>query len=174
MNKLITRPGVKALVIGAIMIAITLGSYLMKSTSGNLQYLAYAVLLGGIIISINIYGKELGYNATFGNYFAHGFKVAAIVTLIMVGYLVVFVQLYPDYKEEMISAAEATMRKEGLLTADQIKTNVEGARSGFMVYLIGGTVLFNLILGVISSLIGASLTRKNTNNFQQEINKTVA
>jgi hypothetical protein len=50
---------------------------------------------------------------------------------------------------------------------------IEISRKFFTTFLIAGTLVGYLIFGAIASLIGAAITKKNPNNFQQEIGQTV-
>ncbi len=52
----------------------------------SLQLIQYIILGGGLIWSCISYAKENNGNVTFGNTFAHGFKVTAAVTAIIAVY----------------------------------------------------------------------------------------
>src|SRR5512141_2449685 len=100
MDQKITTPLTKAIIIGLIIIAITMTTtFLNQKVNGPFQWLGYIVFLVGIIISITFYGKQIDHQSTFGNYFAHGFKVSAIITLIMIFYIVIFMSVFPEFKE---------------------------------------------------------------------------
>ncbi|MEO5647808.1 MAG: DUF4199 domain-containing protein [Chitinophagaceae bacterium] len=172
METAVTSPGSKALVIALIMIVLNIVFYLLGVRGDSpLQYVMYGVLLIGVIISINMFGKQIHYNATFGNYFAHGFKVSAIVTIIMIAYIVVFLFVFPEYKEKMIAEVEKKMRVKGKVSNEEITQGMAMWRKGFIVITIAGTLLANLVFGVIASLIGAAMTKKDKNNYQQDISK---
>jgi hypothetical protein len=47
-------------------------------------------------------------------------------------------------------------------------TAIEISRKFFMAFLIAGTLVGYLAFGAIASLIGAAVTKKNPNNFQQQ------
>lgn len=108
-----------------------------------------------------MYGKQIDYNATFGNYFAHGFKIAALVTAIMIIYIVIFVNLFPDVREKGMEAARKSIEEKGGLSQEQINQSMEFTKKFFMVFIIAGTLLGYLIFGAISALIGAAVTKKN-------------
>lgn len=63
------------------------------------------------------------------------------------------------------------MREDSKITEDQISQGISMMRKMFLVFLIGGTLLFNLLIGAIASLIGAATTKKDKQNYQQDINK---
>lgn len=151
----------KGLIIALIMIAVSIGIYFSgMDMNGPVKWLTYCILVIGIIVSIMQYGKQVDYNASFGNYFGHGFKIAATVTVIMIIYIVVFVLLFPEMKEKALDEASKAMSKQDM-PDDQKATAMEMIKKSFMLIMIGGTLLWNIILGLIASLIGAAVTKKN-------------
>ncbi len=162
MEQTVTTSTTKGIVISLILIVIALATYFLNmNTSSALQYISYAVFIIGIIWSINMYGKQIDHNSTFGNYFAHGFKIAAIVTVIMIVYIVIFVYLFPDVREKAMDAARTRMQSQGKMTQEQINQAINITKKFFMVFLIGATLLGYLIFGALASLIGAGITKKN-------------
>src|SRR5664279_2836023 len=106
MEQKITSTSTKGLVIGLILVILSLATYFANiEPNGPVQWFGYAVFIGGIIWSVYSYGKQIDYNATFGNYFAHGFKVAALVTAIMIIFFIVFIIVFPEFKEKALDKA---------------------------------------------------------------------
>ena len=162
MEQTVTTSTTKGIVISLILIVIALATYFLNmNTSSWLQYVSYAVFVIGIIWSINMYGQQIDHNSTFGNYFAHGFKIAAIVTVIMIVYIVIFVYLFPDIREKGMEAARKSMEAKGQMTQEQINTALGFTQKFFIVFLVAGTLLGYLIFGALASLIGAGITKKN-------------
>lgn len=171
MNQAITTPTTKGLLIGLVLVIIALITYFSGvKMNGGIQWLGYIVLLIGIVICIAQYGKQVDYKSTFGNYFAHGFKISAIVTIIMIIYVVVFILLFPEFKDKAMEEARKNMQSKNL-SEEQMDKAIEISRKFFVTFLIAGTLVGYLILGVIASLIGAAITKKNPNNFQQQIDQ---
>ncbi|HZI69041.1 MAG TPA: DUF4199 domain-containing protein [Hanamia sp.] len=161
MEQTVTTSTTKGIVISLILIVIALITYFLNlNTSSALQYISYLVYVIGIIWSINVYGKQIDHNSTFGNYFAHGFKIAALVTVIMIVYIVIFVMLFPDIREKALEAARSRMVSKGA-TQDQITQGLNITKKFFMVFIIAGTLIGYLIFGALASLIGAGITKKN-------------
>ena len=161
MQQKITTPIAKGLVIGLIMIMISTVIAVMGENSNTaLQWLVYLVFIGGIIWAISSYGKQVNYNSTFGNYFAHGFKISAIVTILMIIFLIIFMMLFPDFKEKAMAIARTDMASKNY-SAEDTERGIEIANKFFTPLLIGSALLTYLILGCIASLIGAAITKKN-------------
>ncbi|HXS57091.1 MAG TPA: DUF4199 domain-containing protein [Hanamia sp.] len=172
MEQPITTTSTKGVVIALILVVLALASYFLDmKANGPLQWLGYAVFIGGIIWSIMSYGKQINHNSTFGNYFAHGFKVAALVTAIMIIYVIAFIFIFPDFKEKAIDEARKSMEAKNNLTQEQITAGLDMTRKFFMVFLVGGTLLGYLFFGALASLIGAAVTKKEPNNFAGDINQ---
>lgn len=172
MEEKITSTTNKGLVIGLILIILALVMYFANvRMDGPVQWIGYAVFIGGIIWSVNTYGKQINYNSTFGNYFAHGFKVAAVVTVVMIIYIIIFSALFPDFKENALEEARKSMEAKNNLTPEQISQGLDITKKFFMVFLIGGTLIGYLIFGSIAALIGAGVTKKEPNKFVEDINQ---
>lgn len=172
MAQTVTTTSTKGSVIALILIVLALGSFLANiKVNGPIQWFGYAVFVVGIIWSINLYGKQINYNSTFGNYFAHGFRVAAMVTAIMIIYIIIFVVLFPSFKEDAIDQARKSMQEKNNLTPDQITQGLEMTRKFFMVFLVGGTLIGYLIIGSIAALVGAAITKKEPNQIIEDVNQ---
>jgi len=172
MEKTVTSTITKGLVISLILIVLALAVYFANiQVNGPTQWIGYAVFIGGVIWSIYSYGKQVDYNSTFGNYFAHGFKVSATVTAIMIIYIFIFIVLFPDFKEKALDQAKVAMREKNNMTEEQMTQAIEWTRKFFMVFLVGGTLLGYLILGALAALVGAAITKKQPNNFAGDINQ---
>ncbi|MEO8763112.1 MAG: DUF4199 family protein [Ginsengibacter sp.] len=168
----VTSTTTKGLVIGLLLIILALAVYFANiQVNGPSQWIGYVVFIGGVIWSIYSYAKQVDYNATFGNYFAHGFKVSATVTAIMIIYIVIFITLFPDFKEKALEQARAGMHEKNNMTEEQMTQAMEWTRKFFMVFLIGGTLVGYLILGALAALAGAAITKKQPNNLAVDINQ---
>ncbi len=161
MEQPITSTSSKGITIALILIVISLAAYFSGMiTNSAFAWLGYAIFIIGIIVSVSIYGKQINYNSTFGNYFTHGFKVAALVTAIMVIFIVVFNFAFPEMKETLFDKAKEDMAKQGTLSDEQIQQGLEITRKFFMVFTIGGTLLGYMFFGTLAALVGAAITKK--------------
>ncbi len=164
---------VKGFIIGLIMIVISIiASFMELQANGYFQWLGYGIFLVGVILSISQYGKQINYNSTFGNYFAHGFKVSALVTLMMIVFLVVFMMVFPEFKDKAMEEAKKGMAEKNM-SEDQVEQALNMTKKFFMVFLIGGALLGYLLFGAIASVIGAAITKKDPHPLQ-DINQIEA
>ncbi len=172
MEQTITTTTTKGIIIGLVLIVIAIIIYFANvDINGPIKWLSNVVFVIGIIWSISYYGKQVNHNATFGNYFAHGFKVAAMVTVLMIIYLIIFILLFPEFKDKAMEMARVGMEKGGKLTSEQITQALTMTSKFFMVFAIGGTLLGYLIFGALASLVGAAITKKAPNTFRDDVNQ---
>ena len=156
---------IAASIIAAILIIYTI----ILQFSGNQQnmglaWLSYLFILAGLVVFINLYGKALHNQVTFGNLFSYGFKTTAFLALIMIAFTVVFFLIFPDIKEKMFEMTRQKMEEQGKMSDEQIDKGLEIWRKMFWVFTIGGIILFYAIIGAIGSLIGAAVTKKKPVN----------
>lgn len=172
MEQNVTTTTTKGLVIGLVMIVIAIAIYFLNiDVNGPSRWISNIIFVGGIIWSVYNYGQQIDYNATFGNYFAHGFKVSAVVTCLMIIYLVIFMVLFPEFKEKAMGQARVQMEKGGKMTAEQIDQAITLTRKFFMAFAIGGTLLGLLIFGALASLVGAAITKKDPHPILDDVNQ---
>lgn len=130
---------------------------LTNKAIGLLPALVYIVL---VVVAQIKHAKALDGNITYGNLFAVGFKTAAAATAIYLVFMIIFVLLVPSYKDLMLEQSRVDMVKKGL-TADQIKQGMAISKKFFTVGVIGGTLVIDLIIGLVAALIGAAIAKKN-------------
>jgi membrane-bound ClpP family serine protease len=154
-----------AAIISLILIVLGLITYFLDlSENKALQWVGYIIFIIAVIWSVSNYGKQLDYNSTFGNYFSHGFKITALVTLFMIIFTFLFIYLFPDIKEKGLEAARKGMVEKNM-TQEQITQAMGFTQKFFMVFVIGAILVFYLFFGAIASLIGAGVTKKNPVQF---------
>ncbi|MER3497636.1 MAG: hypothetical protein C4308_02830 [Chitinophagaceae bacterium] len=151
-------------IIAAALIVYSLALYFTGlSTQQTYSYLSYAILIIGLVIFINLYGKALDNFVTFGNLFAYGFKTTAFIIVIMIFFTIIFFLLFPDIKEKMFDVARQQMEERNT-PENQIEQAMNLWKRMFWVFTIGGILIAYAILGAIGSLIGAAITKKKPVN----------
>jgi NADH:ubiquinone oxidoreductase subunit 6 (subunit J) len=162
MEKKVTSPAVKGIIISLILIVFSLIiMFLDLSKNKALSASQFLVFIGGVIWSAVFYAKQLDGNVTFGNTFAHAFKVTAAVTAIMVVYTVLSLKfINPEQLEAGIQEARAGMEAKNM-SDDQIDNAINLTRKFATPFAIAGVLIMFMFIGVISSLIGAAVAKKN-------------
>ena len=163
----ILSPQLKGLIIALIVIVFGLiGYYTNIAFEGNGWYswVVNGIALIAIIIACVHYANQMEGAVTFGKVFMHGFKATLVMTIILLVYtLIAFKFLFPDMQEKIFDMQRAAMEKKEM-PEDQIDTAMGMIRRYFMVGLIFGLIIGNLIWGCIGSLLGAAFAKKNRIN----------
>lgn len=163
METKIVQPWMKGLILSLVTIAFSLVLYFTGQWQNkSLGYIQYAIILGGLIWSCIYYAKQMNGDVTFGNVFAHGFKITAALIVITVVYTFISLKfLFPEMEDKIIEEAAKQMEARGGLSDDQIKQALDMTRKFLMPFAIGGIILGYAILGAVASAIGAGIAKKN-------------
>ena len=161
-EKKITSHLIKGLIIGLILIVISIVAQFagLKRDSAPIQILSTCILIGGIIWSCWYYGKQKDGFVTFGNVFGHGFKTTAVAAVIVVVFMIVFFLAFPEYKDEALEEGRRQMEEQGKMSDEQIDQAMSIGKRFFLPFAIGTIIFFYAVIGAISSLIGAAITKK--------------
>jgi NADH:ubiquinone oxidoreductase subunit 6 (subunit J) len=169
MEKTVTTPVVKGIIISLILIVFQVAVYFAgQSTNQGLGSIQYLVLIGGLIWACISYAKQMNHNVTFGNVFAHGFKTTAVVTVITIIYTIIAIKfLFPDMMDIMLDKTREELAKRNMSDEESEKA-IEMTSKFMLPFAIGGILLVFVIVGAIASLIGAAVAKKNpTGPFNQ-------
>jgi NADH:ubiquinone oxidoreductase subunit 6 (subunit J) len=170
MENKITPAWQKGLLISLVLILIGLIIYFAGQAQNKaLGWIQFCVMIGAIIWACTSYAKQMQGNVTFGNVFAHGFKVAAAIAAITAVYtFIAFKFIYPEMIDASVEEARKNMEAKGNMTDDQIKQGLDIMKKFFVPIAIGGLLLMTAILGVVASLIGAAVAKKNPNPIPEQ------
>jgi len=163
-NKIMS-PQIKGLLIALIVIILGIAGYFTNlGFSTWYNWVVNAVMLAAIIIAcVHFANQKQGY-VTFGNVFLHGFKITAVIAIIVLVYtLLAFTVLFPDMKEKIFTMQETKMEEKGL-DADKIETTMTMMKKYFTLFLVLGVIFGNIVFGCIASLIGAAVAKKKPIN----------
>lgn len=163
METKVTSPALKGTLIALILIVIGLATYFTGQTQnkavGSIGMILYLV---AIAYSTILYAKQNNGNVTFGNAFADGFKTSAAATALFVVYTFLAVKfIMPDLADLSLEQARKGMEEKNNLTPEQIEQSLAMVKKFFIPFAIGGALFIYLILGLIASLIGAAIAKKN-------------
>ena len=170
MEEKVTSHIIKGVILSIISIVFSVIVYVFNLYEmQSLTYLNYAIFLGGLIYGAILYSNENKNQVTFGNVFAHGFKTTAVIIVITVFYTVIaFKFLFPDMMELMLTISRKQMLKDPKLTDEMIEQAMSMSRKYFLPFVIGFSIIGTGFLGLIGSLIGAAVAKKNTNPFENQ------
>ncbi len=163
MEKHITSHLVKGAILGAISILFSIIIYVFNLyTVKELNWVSYAIIIGGIIYGNILYANQNGNNVSFGNIFAHGFKTTAVLIVITVAYTLLALKvLFPDMIDKIIDMSRIEMEKNPQLTDEMIEQGISMTKKFFVPFAIGGVLIGTGFMGAIASLIGAGVAKKN-------------
>ena len=162
----IMSPQIKGLLIALVVIILHIAGYFtgLGFTTTWYNWVVNLVLLAAIIFACVHFANQKQGFVTFGNVFLHGFKISAVITIIMLVYtLLAFTVLFPDMKEKIFEMQAAQMEKQGM-DEDKIEQATSVMKNFFWPLTIGVTIFGTLIWGAISSLIGAAVAKKKKFN----------
>ena len=151
-------------ILGMASIVLFLAYYFsgLAFQKGALSWLPSVIAIGILIFFIIQYSNANRNNVTFGGLFGYGFKSTIIWTLIVfVFMLLALYVIFPDYKQKALEMATAEMEKQSNLSEDQRNAGISFMEKSFNILALGGTVFANIIVGLIGSLIGAAVAKKN-------------
>jgi len=163
-NKIMS-PQIKGLLIALIVIVLGIVGYFTEiGFSTWYNWVVNAIMFAAIIIAcVHFANQKQGY-VTFGNVFLHGFKITAVITIIVLVYtLLAFTVLFPDMKEKIFEMQQAQMEKSGI-EDDKLEQAMTMMKKYFMIFLVIGVIFGTLIWGCIASLIGAAVAKKKKFN----------
>lgn len=163
---------VAGLLIAAIVIVLSMVMMMVAKTKNSPGggWFTYLVIVAGLIYFIGQYGKAKNYHVGFGDLFSYGFKTTAVYTVVFLGFLIVFILLFPDFKTNALEAVRTEMENQKNATEEQTEQALGLMEKYFWLFAVGTTMLGFVIVGAIGSLLGAAITKKNPNNpFDQQI-----
>ena len=168
MEKKISSPVTVGIILSLILIVLSIVIYLAGLyTKTWANYVGLVILFAGIVWAIINHSKEKNGDVTFGSLFAFGFKVAAVSACLVVIYSVLSGYIFPDAKQKMIEIARQKAMENPNATSDQVEKGMELFEKNYNLFIVIGVVFWYLIIGVITSLIGAAVAKKNKTPFDQ-------
>lgn len=162
METKVTTPALKGTLIALVLIVFGLAIYFTGQTQNKaLSSIGLVLYAVAIAYSAIYYAKQKNGNVTFGNAFADGFKTAAAATALFVVYtFLAFKFIMPDIIDLSMEEARKNM-VEKKMSQDQIDQAINMTQKFFIPFAIGGALFIYLLVGVIASLIGAAIAKKN-------------
>lgn len=164
MEKQVMTPAIKGLVIALALIIISVIITVTKQEGNrSLGLIPIAIFFGGILWACLSFSKQMDGNVTFGNVFSHGFKTSALVAALVSLWIVLSLTIvFPDSLDRMLEVQRLELIKKGMSDSDIDNAMRIGRKAAVPLGTIVSVIIY-LIIGAISSLIGASVAKKNPN-----------
>lgn len=144
----------KGLITGLLMLLVSGGIFYIKGNfESNLQYITYALYVGGIIWTLNSFNRNNPDNKSFKDYFTEGFKCFIVISFLMVLFTFIFTKMNPAMKEQMGINYRADLVAKGNYTPAEIDNMVQKAKDYFTIMLTSMAIFGYLIIGSMVTLI---------------------
>lgn len=162
MEKAVTTHITKGIVLALVLIVLSLVGHLLNiDLESWFGWISIAIFIIAIVVSVNIYGKQMNNNVTFGNLFSHGFKVTAVAICITFIYTLLSVYIiFPDSIDRIMQKGVEKAIQEGKMTSDQAQQNSAMMKKIITITILAGALFINALIGAIGSLLGAAITKK--------------
>ena len=162
MEKKPLSPVAAGLIIGLTSVVLFLAYYFtgMIFQQGVMAWLPAVVFVILVIVFISMWSNAKNNFVTFGSCFGFGFKTVCIATLISFFFVLVFIYVSPEYKEQMLRMMKDKMRENKQVTDEQVEAGMSMVTNHFMLITVGGSLAGNLFFGAIAALIGAAIAKK--------------
>lgn len=149
------------LLTGLAMVVYSLVLYFTNvSMTSWLNYVVLAIFLVGVLLFCVAYGKRKDHEVTFGNVFKAGFRMVALTTLVMLAWAIIAILVFPEMKEKSLEATQQQLVKQKM-SAEKIEETMTMTRDKYTLLTVMVVMFSNLFYGVVFSLIGAAITKKN-------------
>ena len=155
-----------ALFIALVMVAIHAWIHVKGQALNPVLLLAATLpMIVGIVFNVYQYAAANRDNS-FGNNFAYGFRISAVITVIMVLFVVIFFKAFPQYKDLLLEALlKSVNRKTSGMDDEAINKAVQDWDAHFLQRIVTIYIFLHLIAGTVASLLAAAIaTRKSKSN----------
>jgi Protein of unknown function (DUF4199) len=171
MEKKITSPVVAGITISLILIVLSIVTYFTGLyTKTWSQYCGFVILLGGILWAVVNNSNEKNHDVTFGNLFGYGFKVTAVIICLVILYSILSGYLFPDVKQKIMELAKQQALARPGADEDQVEKGMEMFEKNYTLFIVIGIIFWYIVIGVIASLIGAAVSKKNpSSEFENQL-----
>lgn len=149
------------LLTGLVMIIYSLILHFSNVSMGSwLNFVVLAIFLAGVVAFCLAYGKSMNNQVTFGMVFKAAFRMVALTTLLMVAWALIAIFVFPEMKEKALEYSRQAM-VEKKLSATQIEESMKFTRDKYTLLTTMMVMFSNLFYGVVFSLVGAAITKKD-------------
>ncbi|MBE7171832.1 MAG: DUF4199 domain-containing protein [Williamsia sp.] len=155
---------VVGIILGMVSIILFLVYYFtgLSFQKTALSWLPPLVTIGMLIYFVVQYSNAKRNYVTFGELFGYGFKSTIILTLISFAFTALALYIiFPDYKDKVLEMSRLQMEQQSSISEQQKDASINFMEKSFNLLALGGTLFANIIIGIIGSLLGAAIAKKN-------------
>lgn len=134
--------------------------FLKVAPDSLLYYVVVAIFFGGVLAFCFAFSKKEENDISFRGMFKGGFRMIAILTLVLLAATLITAFLDPSIRQESMNANRAAFVAQGKTPAD-VEIAMKNASDNFTLMLVMGVVFTNIFYGVVFTVIGAAIFRKN-------------
>jgi hypothetical protein len=157
----------KAILLTLILIVIDLiGGFAHLRFENWFRWISTIVMVIAIIVFCIQFGKQHTEGATYGKVFGYGFRIALLVSVFVVVYSLLSINLiFPEYIEQVLVKTRIDLQAKGTMTDEQIDQAVSMTKK-FMQPVPMSIFIFlaTLFFGTIAALLGAAFAKKSEPN----------
>lgn len=155
-------PALKGLITAIVMIALVMAIYYGgDKVDPRLQYLIYAIYVGGVIWTLLAYRQSADFTGNFGGLFNQGFRCFLVVTLVIVAFTGIFSKMHPEFAEESSIEYKKQLIAEKQKTPTEIDAEVADYKKQYTLRLVSISIFGYLIIGAgVTAVTSALLTRR--------------
>jgi amino acid transporter len=127
------------------------------------KWLSTVITIAAIIVFCMQYGKQMTTGVTFGKVFGYGFKIALVISILMVLYsFLSFYVIFPELTDQILVKTRTDLEAKGGLSEEQIDQAVNMTKKFMQPIPIAiFAFLATLFFGTIGALLGAAFTKKS-------------
>jgi hypothetical protein len=126
----------------------------------RINFSVHVIFLLGILWFLYSFSKDTTHDNGFASLFKAGFRMVAIVTIVLLISTLLTVYLDPGMKERAMKYNMDILIKDKVKPA-AIETEMKLAKENFTMSIVMATLYRNLFEGVLFSLAGAAIFKKN-------------
>ncbi|RYZ23254.1 MAG: DUF4199 domain-containing protein [Chitinophagaceae bacterium] len=116
----------------------------------------------GIFYNTYQHARALPANS-FGNNFSYGFRIASVVTVIMVLFIVIFFKAFPGYKDQLVETLQrSTDRKSSGMDDEAISKAIQDWDEHFTQRIVTIYIFLHLVTGAVAAALSAMVSTRKT------------
>ncbi|TCJ19287.1 DUF4199 family protein [Flaviaesturariibacter flavus] len=101
--------------------------------------------------------------STFGTNFAYGFRIASVITVIMVLFVVIFFKAFPGYKDHLVEALQRSVdRRSSGMDDEAVSKAIQDWDQHFTQRIVTIYIFLHLVTGAVAAALAALVSTRKT------------